>query len=506
MFRTFGDVMMGTTVVRAIKQKFPDSVIDFVTEPQNKHLLEGNPDINSILIANNYWDANVIGINGGYDKIYRLNMIHQFDSMWHHIPEHQNQHLVEWYAKRAEIDVLDDKNIYIYLNEEDKACVDDYFEDLPKDKKIVLINTSSGAHFGGQRVHSKDWPIEFFSTLTSYLVNLGYTVVQIGAFNDKKIVNKHVIDFTGKFTVKQNAELMKRCNFFIGIDSGLAYLAGWAGIPSIVIMGSTQNQSKEIKGPSVGPRNDNVTFINPVRPDHQACKPVPCYINCQMQNFYGCILTISPKDVIKNEKMKELMDGIFNDMAIDLNFTTDDIEGFFSDSEGFFLQRFVENCASIDGDVVEIGSYMGKSTPWLARGAKKVGKTVCAIDTFEGSEEHKKDLKERGISLLDKFRENMSKKGVSDFIKTVVGFSYNVHDKIEKISLLFIDGDHSYEGVKKDFDLYSGKVSVGGYIAFHDAHHTWPGVLQFVNELMKNPEYSFEGECFPSIKIFKKVK
>jgi predicted O-methyltransferase YrrM len=40
--------------------------------------------------------------------------------------------------------------------------------------------------------------------------------------------------------------------------------------------------------------------------------------------------------------------------------------------------------------------------------------------------------------------------------------------KNKKIDLLFIDGDHSYEGVKKDFEIYKSFVSNKGIIAFHD--------------------------------------
>jgi predicted O-methyltransferase YrrM len=36
------------------------------------------------------------------------------------------------------------------------------------------------------------------------------------------------------------------------------------------------------------------------------------------------------------------------------------------------------------------------------------------------------------------------------------------------IDLLFIDGDHRYEGVRKDFEMYSPLVRKGGIIAFHD--------------------------------------
>ena len=49
--------------------------------------------------------------------------------------------------------------------------------------------------------------------------------------------------------------------------------------------------------------------------------------------------------------------------------------------------------------------------------------------------------------------------------------SFNRVKKIlqsHKIDLLFIDGDHSYEGVKKDYVLYSPFVKKGGMIVFHD--------------------------------------
>jgi len=43
----------------------------------------------------------------------------------------------------------------------------------------------------------------------------------------------------------------------------------------------------------------------------------------------------------------------------------------------------------------------------------------------------------------------------------------------EKLDLLFIDGDHSYDGVKQDFENYRPLVAPGGIIAFHDiAEHT----------------------------------
>ena len=59
-----------------------------------------------------------------------------------------------------------------------------------------------------------------------------------------------------------------------------------------------------------------------------------------------------------------------------------------------------------------------------------------------------------------------------------------------EIDFLFIDGDHSYEGVKKDWVMYSRFVKRGGLIAFHDIceHSTVANceVNRFWNEIKKN--------------------
>lgn len=49
----------------------------------------------------------------------------------------------------------------------------------------------------------------------------------------------------------------------------------------------------------------------------------------------------------------------------------------------------------------------------------------------------------------------------------------------ELVDFLFIDGDHSYEGVKADFETYSSIVRPDGLIAFHDiSHHPLEGTVE----------------------------
>ena len=58
------------------------------------------------------------------------------------------------------------------------------------------------------------------------------------------------------------------------------------------------------------------------------------------------------------------------------------------------------------------------------------------------------------------------------------------------LDFLFIDGDHTYEGVKMDYEMYSPLVRPGGIIAFHDIvehpRHLNVGVPRFWQELKKN--------------------
>lgn len=61
-----------------------------------------------------------------------------------------------------------------------------------------------------------------------------------------------------------------------------------------------------------------------------------------------------------------------------------------------------------------------------------------------------------------------------------------------KIDLLFIDGDHSYEGVKKDFDLYSTILSENGVIMLHDTDEDYENSL-IISEDNKKEHHRFDG-------------
>ena len=163
------------------------------------------------------------------------------------------------------------------------------------------------------------------------------------------------------------------------------------------------------------------------------------------------------------------------------------VEGWLSPVEGYLLYRLARDGAG-QGAIVEIGSWMGRSTAWLAAGSKAAGREhVHAVDTFNGGP-MLKDLEviRKEGTTYHRFAENLERLGLLDHVEPIVAES----DAAAKrwtggmIRLLFIDGDHSYSAVRQDFDLWSPHVVVGGQVVFDDASETYPGVLQLIGETL----------------------
>src|SRR3989442_10815319 len=126
------------------------------------------------------------------------------------------------------------------------------------------------------------------------------------------------------------------------------------------------------------------------------------------------------------------------------------IGGWLADHEGRPLYELARRCTG-RGVIVEIGSWKGRSTIWLASGSKAGSAvSVHAIDPHVGSPEHRSG----GIPVatFDEFRANVARAGVDDIVVPLVKPSLEVAASFQRpVELLFIDGDHSYEAVLADF-------------------------------------------------------
>jgi predicted O-methyltransferase YrrM len=172
-----------------------------------------------------------------------------------------------------------------------------------------------------------------------------------------------------------------------------------------------------------------------------------------------------------------------------------EIDGYLFDEEGPFLMSLAQQCTG-QGVIVEIGSYCGKSTVWLATGSQcGAGVTVYAIDHHEGSPEHQVDTTFHGTEK--RFRDTIRGAGLDGIVTAVVTTSEAAASTwTQPIELLFIDGAHDYHSVRGDFERWSPFVIPGGTIAFHDSSGYWPGVWRVIQEsVLRGAQYSHFRFC-----------
>lgn len=161
------------------------------------------------------------------------------------------------------------------------------------------------------------------------------------------------------------------------------------------------------------------------------------------------------------------------------------IEGWLTKIEGMFLFGLASICQK--GVIVEIGSWVGKSTIYLAQGSKFGNKVhVYAVDPHNGEATKSPEIiASRGeeFSTLDDFRNHIELADVSDIVIPVVKTSeqaYKEWDDVFKVELVFIDGNHGWDFVSYDFKVWTEKLISGGILALHDTRQTtrlplWPG-------------------------------
>jgi predicted O-methyltransferase YrrM len=141
------------------------------------------------------------------------------------------------------------------------------------------------------------------------------------------------------------------------------------------------------------------------------------------------------------------------------------------------------------GPVAEIGRFKGGST------------VVFASALPEGAELWSYDLHvalrpDLSGELLDgELEDALRRLGVAQKVHLVVGDSRTVDPPGQPLELLFIDGDHSYQGAKADFERWGGFVRPGGHLLFHDAVDTggygnvYPGVARAVSEVQRDARW-----------------
>lgn len=149
---------------------------------------------------------------------------------------------------------------------------------------------------------------------------------------------------------------------------------------------------------------------------------------------------------------------------------------------------------TVSGDVVEIGSWQGRSSSFLARATRESRNgQFYAIDHFRGNvgkEDSYVVGKEDLSDLKSNFLGNMKKLNLESSVKLLdmPNSEAAVNFQPNQIRFLFIDGDHTAEGVSKDIELFFPKLCSGAIVVFDDFSTAFPGLVQVLNNLIETKE------------------
>jgi len=185
------------------------------------------------------------------------------------------------------------------------------------------------------------------------------------------------------------------------------------------------------------------------------------------------------------------------------------IEGMLTLPEAVTLHKITHSLKA-ESKVLEIGCYGGLSTGFMLDGLKNKNCKLYSIDPFElNIESQKRQVRKSCASkskklILESLKNKPKHKDVSKMLKNygftnfklIQGYSNNVIKKwTKKLDVLWIDGDHGYNQVKKDFFDWTPFLKKGGILLLHDANRSifgnwgWKGPTKVAKEFIDKPKW-----------------
>lgn len=153
-------------------------------------------------------------------------------------------------------------------------------------------------------------------------------------------------------------------------------------------------------------------------------------------------------------------------------------KGFMAEEEALRLYELAREAAPL-GPCLEIGSYCGRSAAYLGFGCREAGGILFSIDHHRGSEEQQPgeeyfdpellDPKTGRIDTFPVFSAALKDLFLEDTVVPIVSVS-SVAARFWRtpLSLIFIDGGHTFEAAFADYSSWVSHLLPGGYLLIHD--------------------------------------
>ena len=325
---SIGDVLLTTPVLKAWKEKYPDSILDFVVLKQFQAAIQNCPYIDNIHIFDKKQHDGIKNIikfskklaENQYDYVFDLHNKFRSQLMrWSmRVPYFVYPKRKWWKSILVNLGLIsyqvDDTIIKNYFAAFRKFSLsyqgeDLYFHVSEEDKKKFESYRNFPVLAPGASKNTKKWPIENFALLAKLLYEkYSYPSILIGGKEDEETCQKIIelsggkaISFAGKLSLQESGALLSQAAFLVSNDSGPFHIARGVKCPSFVIFGPTSPGMFELG------KRDTLLFAG------VDCSPCSLHGDkeCPKKHF-RCMKEITAEQILKNIEEKNSKEGVFS--------------------------------------------------------------------------------------------------------------------------------------------------------------------------------------------------
>jgi len=163
----------------------------------------------------------------------------------------------------------------------------------------------------------------------------------------------------------------------------------------------------------------------------------------------------------------------------------------------------LDDATDVPGDVLEIGSFKGKTTVFLSRAIEALGleKRLYTVDPYTNEASEVGCSDENIDSAYETFRRATAELDNHEHVRA---YSDEALSNFEDatFSLVFVDGDHTYEGVMTDYENYAPLLADRGIMVLDDyANPQWPGVGRAVETIVEEGDLTVDRRMWKTVHL-----
>ena len=171
------------------------------------------------------------------------------------------------------------------------------------------------------------------------------------------------------------------------------------------------------------------------------------------------------------------------------------VDGWMTDDQAEVLWNRARDLTAPD-QIIEIGSYHGRSTLVLARAAAD-GVEIVAIDPHAGNDRGPQQIRgsaAEGERDHAEFVRNLDRAGLRERVRHVRKPSQEALSEVEGTAgVVYVDGAHRYGPARADIEQWGARVRPGGTLLIHDAFSSIGVTLAIARLLFRCGEFAYVG-------------